>query len=314
MTAWHSPGSIYNIGHRAIASLFSVPCQVQEKVDGSFFAFGLFPEATLVGHEWVDDPEHLELRVRSKGAVMSVEAPQALFAAAVKTAVDRRSILKPGWQYRGETLAKPKHNALAYDRTPQDHLILFDICVGEEEYLPYDALKKEADRIGLECVPQLYAGSITDPTQLRAFLETTSILGGQKIEGVVIKPLSPLYGPEKKLLMGKLVSEEFREVHRKSWGESNPSGKDVITLIAAKYTSQARWQKAIMHLTEQGKLDGSLKDVGLLMKEVPQDILKECEDEIKDTLFAHAWKQISRSVTRGLPEYYKEKLLVESFK
>lgn len=308
-----SPQSIYNVGHSAIKSLFTVPCQVQEKVDGSFFAFGLFPESHLVGHEWMEHPENLELRVRSKGAVMPVQAPQALFKPAVKAVIDRKDLLKPGWQYRGETLAKPNHNALAYERTPKDNIILFDICTSEEEYLPYDQLKAEAERIGLEVVPQLFVGDITTAEQLRKLLDTQSILGGQKIEGVVIKPLQPLYGLDKKLLMGKFVSEEFREVHKKTWGENNPSGKDFIGLIAQTYATQARWQKALIHLKEQGKIEGSPRDIGLLMQEVAPDIRKECEQEIKDALFKFAWPHIARTVARGLPEWYKNKLLVEAF-
>lgn len=311
--AWHSPGSIYNVGHAAIKSLFTVPCQVQEKVDGSFFAFGLFPEVHLVGGDWVENPEHVELKVRSKGSMMPTEAPQALFKPAVKAAIDRASLLRPGWQYRGETLAKPNHNALAYERTPKDNIILFDICTDEENYLPYDELKAEAERIGLEVVPQLYTGDITSAEQLRKLLDTQSILGGQKIEGVVIKPLTPLFGMDKKLLMGKFVSEEFREVHRKTWGENNPTGKDIIEKIVSAYATQARWQKALIHLQEQGKIEGSPRDIGLMMKEVPQDVKKECEDEIKQQLFAHAWPHIARQVARGLPEWYKNKLLVEAF-
>ncbi len=308
MGAWHSPGSIYNLGHAAIKSLFTVPVQLQEKVDGSFFAFGYFPEG-----EPSETRTPYEIKVRSKGAMMVTEAPQDMFKPAVKAVLERKELLVPGWQYRGETLAKPKHNALVYERVPKDNVILFDIATDEENYLPYEELKAEADRLGFEVVPQLYTGMITNPEQLRIFLETTSILGGQLIEGVVIKPLTPLYGPDKKLLMGKFVSEAFREVHKKAWGESNPKSGDILSTLGNIYGTQARWQKALLRLREAGLITDAPQDIGLLMREVAPDIKKECEEEIKEYLFKWAWPHIARCSARGLPEWYKNLLLTQQF-
>src|SRR5690348_6531407 len=123
MSAWHSPGSIYSIGHRAVRDLFSYPVQVQEKVDGSFFAFGLFEEPA--------QNNEIVLKARSKGAVIEPMAPPAMFKPAISAAVARQQLLHPGWQYRGETLCKPKHNSLQYDRVPKDNVILFDILTDE---------------------------------------------------------------------------------------------------------------------------------------------------------------------------------------
>jgi hypothetical protein len=307
-SAWHSPQSIFAVGHRAVKDLFNVPVQVQEKVDGSFFAFGLFPE--MIGFE---PTGNLELKVRSKGAVMIADAPEALFKKAVAAVQEREHLLKPGWQYRGEVVAKPKHNALAYDRTPKDFVILFDVCTDEETYLPYNELKAEAERIGFEVVPQLYAGKINTADEFRQFLDTTSILGGQLIEGVVIKPLEPVYGQDKKMLFAKFVSEGFKEVHRKAWGESNPGPKDIISMIGLMYANPARYQKALIHLREAGSIEGSPKDIGNLIREIPDDVLKEHEPDIKDALFKYAWPHIRRIITRGVPEWYKDLLLKRQF-
>lgn len=302
MGAWHSPQSIFSLGHRAVADLFSVPVQIQEKVDGSFFAFGLFPE--YPGEEF---------KVRSKRAVMIPDAPEALFKPAVAAVKARLQLLKPGWQYRAETLAKPKHNALSYDRIPKDNIILFDILTDEETYLPYEELCAEAARLGLEVVPQLFSGSVASAAALRVFLDETSILGGQKIEGVVIKPLTPLYGPDKKMLFGKFVSEAFKEVHRKTWGESNPGPMSIIQRLGEAYANPARFQKAIIHLREIGEIEDSPRDIGKLIREIPLDVKKECEDEIKEALFKYAWPHISRIITRDLPTWYKDQLLLMQF-
>jgi hypothetical protein len=171
----------------------------------------------------------------------------------------------------------------------------------------------EAERIGLECVPLLYYGEVTDFEMFKGFLERKSILGGQFVEGVVVKNYA-VFTKEKKVAMGKYVREEYKEVHQGEWKKNNPSGKDYVALLTEKYTTPARWMKAIQHLKDQGLIEGSPKDIGLLMKEVNKDILKECEDEIKNQLFTHFWQSISRGVVRGLPEWYKEQLAKSAFK
>lgn len=300
MNSWHSYSSIYNMGHKAIADLLKGPVYVEEKVDGSQFSFGLTEEG--------------DLRVRSKGCEMVVDAPEKMFSFAVETVKRLKPMLHPGWTYRAEYLRSPKHNALIYSRIPKDHLIIFDVEIGECEFLNYPAKWAEAKRLNLEVVPLLCAGMIENIEQFRDFLQTDSILGGQKIEGVVVKPVDyNLFGLDKKVLMGKFVSEAFKEVHSKMWKADNPTAGDIVAMLGKTYMTQARWQKALQHLTEKGIITDSPQDIGALMKEVPTDIKRECEDEIKDKLFAFAWPHVSRMVVRGLPEWYKDLLLKKQF-
>ena len=209
-------------------------------------------------------------------------------------------------------LLKPKHNTLAYDRTPNKNLILFDINTNEEEYLSYDDKRKEAERIGLEIVPILFNGRIDSPQMLLSFLERTSILGGQKIEGVVVKNYHR-FGQDKKVLMGKYVAEAFKEIHGGEWKKNNPTSGDVIQNLILSLKTPARWNKSVQHLRERGLITDSPKDIGLLIKEVQQDIDKECTDEIKDALYKNAISHIRRGITGGLPEWYKEELMKSQF-
>lgn len=302
--SWGSYPSIFNMGHKAIQSLLDGPVNVEEKVDGSQFSFGLID----------DGAGNYVLRVRSKGAEMIPDAPMDMFKRGVEHVKSLVPLLRPGWTYRGEFLAKPKHNALAYDRVPAGHVILFDINTGMQEYLSYEDKKVEAARLSLECVPLLFSGKVETIELFRTFLDTTSVLGGQKIEGVVVKPVNyDLFGTDKKCLLGKFVSEGFKEVHRQAWGESNPSGGDILDQLGKKYGTGGRWLKAIQHLEESGVLVGDPKDIGPLMKEIPVDVLKECQDEIKEDLFRWAWPHVKRACVKGFPEFYKQKLLEKSF-
>lgn len=300
MDSWHSYPSIFALGHRYIADLLTVPVQCEEKIDGSQFSFG--------------KDENGDLHIRSKGVVMHIDAPERMFSRAAEIVKELAPILNVGWTYRAEYLAKPKHNTLAYDRIPRKHLILFDVNDGQESYLSYEQKAAEAQRIGLEVVPLIFEGNLTDIAIFREFLQRDSILGGQKIEGVVIKQQTPiLFGQDKKALMGKFVSESFKEVHGGKWRKNNPTSGDIISEIGLSLKTPARWAKAVQHLRESGCIQDSPRDIGLLMKEIPADIRKECEQEIKERLFAYAWPKIQRVAIAGVSEWYKEELLKRQF-
>jgi hypothetical protein len=296
-TSWHSYPSIYNLGHAAVKDLFSEPVLVQEKVDGSQFSFGVFDG---------------KLRVKSKGKEMDPAAPEKLFARAVETV--RQLDLTEGWTYRGEVLDKPKHNVLTYDRVPRGHVVLFDINRGHEDYLSITGVAFEADRIGLEFVPTYSEdarGAFTEAT-LREYLERESFLGGQKIEGVVIKSLS-LFGTDKKRLMGKFVSESFRESHAKVWGENSKARSDILDRIVAALKTDARWQKAVIHLRERGEIADSPRDIPALIRETQTDLWKEEAEAITTALVTHFERDINKRITAGIADWYKAELLKKQF-
>jgi len=308
-TSWHNYPSIFALGHRWVTELLQDEVLVEEKIDGSQFSFGSFEE------EWGDihaSGKCIKLRCKSKGKEIDIENPEKMFAVPVKWCIDNWDKMQLGWTYRCEFLSKPQHNTLAYDRVPRNNLILFDIATDEEVYLDYDAKDLGAAFLGLETVPVLYKGKIESALDIKNFLQETSILGGCQIEGVVIKNYNK-FGPDKKVLMGKYVSEAFKEIHGAAWRKSNPTSGDIIQEIAAKYNTSARWQKAVQHLRESGDLTDSPKDIEMLMKEVPADIMKECLPEIIDTLLAWALPKVKRTFGRGLPQWYKEQLLNQQF-
>lgn len=294
--------SIFALGHSAIADLLKGPVIVEEKIDGSQFSFMKTEEGELI--------------CRSKGANINMVAPEGMFLKAVEELRGILDRLPVGVTFRGEYLSKPKHNVLCYSRVPSRHIILFDINPALETYLsPRDKMAL-AESLGFEVVPTLDEGMINDPREIRAFLETESVLGGQKIEGVVIKPATyDLFGRDKKVLMGKFVSEAFKEVHAGEWkAEHATKGpKEIVQMLATQYATPARWQKALIHLREEGKITDSPKDIEGLMAAVPGDVLKECEAEIREKVFEWVWPQLRRSLTRGLPEWYKGELLAKQF-
>jgi hypothetical protein len=322
--------SIFNLGHPAVRDLTAGPVIVEEKIDGSQFSFGVYEversggilavnpspemrEAIRREYDVMKSSYGLELRARSKGKQLVLDAPEKMFERAVETIREIAPRLRPNWTYRGEYLSKPKHNVLAYDRVPAKHIIIFDITDEHGNHLSPSEKRLEAHAIGLECVPALVVGLVKHD-DIRALLDTTSVLGGQKIEGVVVKPLMyDVYGVDKKVLLGKYVSEAFKEIHGGEFRKANPTSGDIITDLIRRYRTPARWNKAVQHLRERGELTDSPADIGKLMKEVSSDVHRECADEIREALFKYAWPKISRGIIAGLPEHYKQQLLEAQF-
>lgn len=300
MSSWTHYPKLYNLGSPQIVSLFMEAVVVEEKVDGSQFSFGLIDGV---------------LRCKSKNVEIDPEgAVPDLFAPAVDTAkrLNAEGKLTPGWTYRGEAFKGPKHNSLAYSRAPVGGVILFDIAQAHENYLTREAKEAEAARLGLELVPVIYVGMVNGPADLNALLDRESVLGGQKIEGVVIKNYAR-FGVDSKPLFGKLVSESFREVNRETWKGMKQTNGDIIDQLAARFATTQRWEKAVQHLRERGELTDSPKDIGALMKEVNLDVFQECQDEIKQIVFKWAWEKLNRRLTSGLPGWWKQKLLEKQF-
>lgn len=293
-----SYSKIWNLGHKAVATLFQGMVLVEEKVDGSQFSFG---------------KRGGQVFFRSRGATIYPETADKLFKAAVDYIVSVKELLVDGWTYRGEVLHSLRHNTLTYGRVPKHNVVLFDIETDDgQNFLSSAGKQLEAMKLDLETVPTFYTGEITDAEGLRSLLETESFLGGCKIEGIVIKNYSQ-FGEDKKVLMGKWVREEFKEIHQGAWKAANPSKGDVLETIIKVYRTEARWEKAVQHLRDAGTLQDAPQDIGPLMKEIQKDLMEECAAEIKEKLYEYILPKILRGATAGSPEWYKRKLIEKQF-
>lgn len=273
-----------------------------EKLDGSQFAFGV-----LDG----------DLHYRSKGRQIPVGSVQEndLFYPATQYVEYLFSLgaLPEGVIFYGETLAKPKHNTLAYDRIPKNHIALFSaVDVATSVWLPYSHMVRTADMLEVDVVQPIFFKMPPNAEDILAYLEQqpVSMLGGQPMEGVVVKDYSRemLYGGVAMPFMcAKYVSEKFKEVHQKSWKSEN-TGKGKWEVFQERYRTEARWMKAVQHLRERGELTGTPKDIGPLIFEAQRDIKEECQQEIMVALWNMYGKDLIRNATKGLPEWFKEEL------
>lgn len=293
----HSYPKVYAIGHRAVQDLFSDTVVVQEKVDGSQFSFGLI---------------NGEIEMRSHGAEVRFGDNNKMFNAAKETVCKAiADKLHPEWIYRAEFLSKPKHNVLCYKRVPVGSLIVFDINVGLENYLAPTVVHQEAELLGLEVVPTMFVGKVNSPEMVRDFLKSESCLGGP-VEGVVVKNYNR-FGIDGKVLMGKFVTEQFKETHNKEWKAANPTIGDIVDQLVATLRNERRWEKAIERLRDAGKLEHSPRDIGPLIKTIQEDLATEERDFIETKLVEWAMPRIMRASSAGVAEWYKDRLLKSAF-
>jgi hypothetical protein len=297
---------IMQLGLKPVQSIFQDEVEITEKLDGSQFACGL-----------VDG----ELKFRSKGCEIFDGQVQDLFIPVVEYIKSIKHLLHNNVFLYGETFKKPKHNTLCYDTIPTHHFALFGVYdLTMDHWYGYEGIISIARAIDIDVVPLLFKGKIasdcTIKNVLEEFLDRTSYLGGAKVEGVVIKNYSrqmciakDIYTP---FMAAKYVSESFKEVHRGRWNsEERPSGK--WESFCATYNSTARWDKAVIHLQERGLLTDSPKDIGLLLREINNDIENEEKNIICNFLWNIHKKELLSAATKGLAEYYKQRLITDTY-
>lgn len=274
---------------------------IEEKIDGSQFRIFVDKNEILCGSKSVNYSDEVP--------------PDKMFESAVEKAneIFGKSKLRDTNIFC-EFLMKPKHNTMNYSRTPKNNLIVFDVSVGGQ-FLSFDDKMNFADNFGLEVAPMIWQGNGKDLTMtiIEKLLTRDSVLGREKIEGMVFKNYSKMWQEgyqAGKLIMLKFVKEEFKERNIKEWKTEAKTG--FLEKLIGDLKTEARYNKAIQHLKEQGKLTNSPKDIGLLAKEIVDDTEKEEADYIKEELFKFFWrKEIRKGLIKGFPEWYKKRLLEE---
>lgn len=292
---------IFTLGQKYIIDIFDGPVEVTEKLDGSQFSWGK-----------IDG----ELYFRSKGKEQIIEAPDKMFQPPIEYLLSVQDRIEEGSVFYGEILNRPKHNTLKYETIPRNGIALFGFCdkTHTDFNSSYSQLALQAEKLGIDIVRILHSGVVPNMGFLEELLQSRSALGGE-IEGVVVKNYSKnllIGGQVIPIMCGKLVSERFKEVHKKSWGKEN-TGRGKWQTFVESFRTEARWEKAIQHLREAGELEDSPRDIGKLIKEIHKDITEEEKEDIMEFMWRTFSGEIMRKSTTGFAEFYKKKLAEKSF-
>lgn len=282
--------SIPHLGSKGTENIFEGNIIITEKIDGSQFAFG------LVNNK-------LQFRAKNTEIDLDLIHGHDTFDLAVDTVLQlsNEKKLTPNLVYIGEYLRKPRHNGLKYEKIPLGHIALFAIYdMNSRSFLPRHQIEQESSHLNLGLPQVIFEGDGSQAkSELESLLKSKSALGGE-IEGIII------FNSNNKQI-AKYVREDFKEVTR-AHVRKDKKDHHPLNLLKESYRTEARWQKAYQHLHDEGKLLKDAKDIGALCKEVQADILKECEEDIKQELFNIFKGDILRRAVGGLPEWYKSKL------
>lgn len=290
---------IFALGTDYVSMIADNEVEITEKVDGSQFSFG-----KIDGN----------LMTRSKGCMIFSGEDNKMFKLAVDYVNCIQNKIPDNTIFYCEYLQKPKHNSLTYTRVPKNNLILFGVCDNTEKFVSkYEELFQYGELLDIEVVPLIYSGKIElkDIEFFDKLLNQESVLGGVKIEGFVVKNYQQgflLGGQPIPVMMGKYVSENFKEVHRNTWGVENES-KSKWNLFCEGYNTEARYLKAIQHLQDKNDIEFTPRDIGKLLNEVKDDIVLEEKEIIKEFLWKEYSGELLRKATSGFPEWYKRYLI-----
>lgn len=280
-------------------NLFKGFVEITEKIDGSQIGFGM-------------NTEH-ELNIRSKGAPIVAKgvrcrAVDKLFLAAVEHIENLHADgkLKRNTSYYGEVVCGNKHNTLTYGTVPRNHIVLYGIQTDGYWLDDHEILVAEADRLGLDAVPLLYAGTVVALDDIKELLNRESHYGGCKIEGFVVKNYHQSANSAfSSSCYGKYVSDSFKEANGAEWNSKTNKVEDFFN----SFTDEKRWEKVVQHLRDDGKLFNAPKDIGTIIPALLNDMETECSAAIKEQLYKLYIRQIKAYATKGFPEWYKKKLL-----
>lgn len=282
------------LGSRYVSDVFDGIVEITEKLDGSMFAFGK-----------IDG----QLLMRSKNSDIFLGSEPKDFSPAVRHVQSIADAIPDGMAFYSETLARPRHNTLRYERVPTNHIAMFGAKYISDGEFVVDGLDRYAELFDVDVAPVLFVGKLKGIEEAMAYMDGESFYGGEK-EGIVVKNYGKDFvypGGMYPVVVAKLVSERFKEVHGSTWKkEKTKSGR--LESLYESYRSEARWSKAVRHLTDEGVLSGTPSDIGKIIACVKKDIGEEESENIAEALYSIFSGDLLRVSVRGLPEWYKDKI------
>lgn len=309
MSIEHYPKIRYREGYLEDEVIENAHFYIEEKIDGSQFRFSVskYGETKFGSH-------HVEFQdgITPKGWATAIEGAKN----AIQILQSDDFLADHSFDeitFFCEYLQKPKHNTLNYGRIPEKNLYLFDILFtvnGKRTWAIPSYTEMIAEKIGLE-KPHIIEILEHIPTNehLEEIVENKmSVLGNTKMEGVVVKSDYEIkYNnyPYPAPFMYKYVRKNFKEENGINWKQNNPSPMEFVTGLLNK---EGVWLKIVARAKDEGRLKGEIQDMKVIIEMLQKEFAEEYDDYLKEEIYKHFKPFIVRSVTKGLPEYYKRVL------
>lgn len=228
---------------------------------------------------WLDDEGNI--KAGSRNRELTLEKDNAGF---YKFVLENENIKKylekhPTHRLYGEFLVP--HSLKTYREDAWRRFYIFDVCLDKEdgsvEYIPYDIYKPLVEEFGLDYIPPIVTMTNGSYEYFIRTLDnnTFMIQDGKGVgEGIVIKNYD-YYNKYKRQIWAKIVTNEFKEIHKREMGVNNIKTEKVIEQeIVDDYCTEAFIEKEYSKiLNETGEWDN--RKIPMLLGRVFSELVKE---------------------------------------
>lgn len=272
---------------------------IEEKLDGSQLSFML------------NDDGELNFYCRNRPAGKN----NSVFSKSIDMLQLLKPKMKPNIMYHGESIIKPRHNTVTYDRVPKYYWIMYDVQLPDKTFLNRPLVEHFAKELGVEVVPVLF-NNAEEQTTISAieiaqdFIskieagELESYLGGIP-EGVVIK--HPKFESDNSTFSAtklKVVTNKFKEAHMAKKPKNLNTESDFCSWLGEQFNTQARFHKAYQHCRDRDQLTGKKeKDIYKIVQDLDQDFEDEWQELCKQYLWAEYKDKIQKSARKDFSDW-----------
>lgn len=228
---------------------------------------------------WLDDEGNI--KAGSRNRELTLEKDNAGF---YKFVLENENIKKylekhPTHRLYGEFLVP--HSLKTYREDAWRRFYIFDVCLDKEdgsvEYIPYDIYKPLVEEFGLDYIPPIVTMTNGSYEYFIRTLDnnTFMIQDGKGVgEGIVIKNYD-YYNKYERQIWAKIVTNEFKEIHKREMGVNNIKTEKVIEQeIVDNYCTEAFIEKEYSKiLNETGEWDN--RKIPMLLGRVFSELVKE---------------------------------------
>lgn len=228
---------------------------------------------------WLDDEGNI--KAGSRNRELTLEKDNAGF---YKFVLENENIKKylekhPTHRLYGEFLVP--HSLKTYREDAWRRFYIFDVYLDKEdgsvEYIPYDIYKPLVEEFGLDYIPPIVTMTNGSYEYFIRTLDnnTFMIQDGKGVgEGIVIKNYD-YYNKYKRQIWAKIVTNEFKEIHKREMGVNNIKTEKVIEQeIVDNYCTAAFIEKEYSKiLNETGEWDN--RKIPMLLGRVFSELVKE---------------------------------------
>lgn len=231
---------------------------------------------------------------------------------------DKKDFFVEGFFYHGEAMRNTTTNNAAYKRMPRYFWIVYEIQRADGSLLTPEEMTVALQNTGIEMTQVLYDSHKNKSVpvqevidQLMAQIESKQIescLGGIP-EGIVIKVLNSVKDGKTCNYRFKQVRSQFAEMSQEKRNKiEQVSDADFIKEIGEIYNTDGRREKAVQHMKEKDVWQPNInKNIGTMVNELDNDLLKEAKEDIKNMLFVRFWSEISKVARGDVSKFLKEK-------